>query len=682
MEKITKKKKTKKGLKKRIGLIAIGGLSLVLTICLSVGATLAWFAGSTWSSNQLYMGGPVYVEMAGRGSAGSTAGAAEGEAKWLGGAGNLDIKAATSRTTGTNIKDIKDKDGRPVTGIPDNILLPGQKFEIYSQARVFSTAYTTSVGTNSTTSGSSGANVTNTEKDGTAHITDKGRITSTTTSVLRARFSISIDFDPSVGFNNFTQADYSQHYPQQSKNYTGHVGTKKGGDGPDKETIVPTLAAAGLTWNSALDATALKASASGVYTENSRRDAVETGTWTADISTQAELEAIKAGTKKSIYKWKFVSADDYAKALGTGEGGKNGIDSSTTLTASEKYAKMAYPFNGQDKSTNSQGYYGCWILTGAAENNAIAESDAFYKARCNSYIDSYVEEYITEYGDVKTRTIGDSIKALENSLNQSFVQLVNDSSDAIIAGKVFGMTVAGGKMTYAGTEEQQNAVKASTQASWLYIDPLKGNDTNTSEISTSTGGWWYLVSCSADSVKNGSNKVYTTKDSAKPVGDPDTTTGYLTYDNDVNTPTDDTTTGFVRYTGKAGDTGLKATDDGRLDAKLFEINPLLAKEAITTNNTTDDVTKVVSYSFPFVNGTSALPADALTNVFANAKITFQISFQAIQAFFPYSTNIDKMDYTNPLLGTAKALSIRNAIPIYNEAFDYQENVGVNSIVGL
>ena len=72
----------------------------------------------------------------------------------------------------------------------------------------------------------------------------------------------------------------------------------------------------------------------------------------------------------------------------------------------------------------------------------------------------------------------------------------------------------------------------------------------------------------------------------------------------------------------------------------------------------------------------------MTNVFANAKITFQISFQAIQAFFPYSTNIDKMDYTNPLLGTAKALSIRNAIPIYNEAFDYQENVGVNSIVGL
>ena len=31
-----------------------------------------------------------------------------------------------------------------------------------------------------------------------------------------------------------------------------------------------------------------------------------------------------------------------------------------------------------------------------------------------------------------------------------------------------------------------------------------------------------------------------------------------------------------------------------------------------------------------------------------------------------------MDYTNPLLGTAKALTIKNAIPIFNEAFDYQE----------
>lgn len=675
MEKITKKKKTKKGLKKRIGLIAIGGLSLVLTICLSVGATLAWFAGSTWSSNQLYMGGPVYVEMAGRGTSGSTAGTGTGEAKWLGGAGNLDIQAATSRKTGTNIKDIKDAEGQPATGIPDNILLPGQKFEIYSQARVFSTAYTSSVGTDSTTSGSSGANVTNTEKDGTAHITNKGRVTSTTTSVLRARFSISIDFDPSVGFNNFTQADYSQNYPKQTSNYTGHVGAKKGGEGADKETIVPTITT-GLTWDTALGATALKANASGVYTEDSRRDAVETGTWTANISDEAELKAIKAGTKKSIYKWKFVSASDYEKAVGAGEGGKIGIDSSTTLTASAKYAKMAAPFDGSDKSTNSQGYYGCWILTGAAENNAIAESDAFYKARCNSYIDSYVEEYITEYGDVKTRTIGDSIKALENSLNQSFVQLVNDSSDAIIAGKVFGMTASNGQMTYATAPEGTTYTEGSTNASWLYIDPTIGNDTNTSEISTSTGGWWYLVesdtgSCKIDAVGHSANLVTKEVDSANPTV---AENGSVTWAATENLPVE-TAKAISRDTAKA-------SDAARLEAKLFEINPLIAREPITTNKTTGDVTKVVSYSFPFVNGTAALPADALTNVFANAKITFQISFQAIQAFFPYSTNIDKMDYTNPLLGTAKALNIKNAIPIYNEAFDYQENLSDTTIKGL
>lgn len=646
MEKITKKKKAKKGLKKRIGLIAIGGLSLVLTICLSVGATLAWFAGSTWSSNQLYMGGPVYVEMAGRGSAGSTAGTGDGEAKWVGGAGNLDIKAATSRTTGTSVN-------APAT-IPDNILLPGQKFEIYSQARVFSTAYTTSVGQNSEPSTSSGANVTNTEKDGTAHITDKGRITSTTTSVLRARFSISIDFDPSVGFNNFTDADYRANYPVQSSDYTG-----------DKGTTATT------EWDTAITHVAYKnASAVGVaptYPENSRRDAVVDATYTKE-DTEDVLKKIKTGELKSVYKWKFVSADVYANA------------SADATTAGAKLMKMGKPFNGEDKSTNSQGYYGCWILKGTAENNGKAESDSHYKARCNSYIDSYVEEYITEYGDVKTRTIGDSIKALENSLNQSFVQLVNDSSDSIIKGNVFGMTVAGGKMTYASAPAGTTYTADSTNASWLYIDPSIGNDTNTNELSTSTGGWWYLVSCDKESVKNGNNSVNTILDSAK--AGTEGADGYLTYDKDVNEPT--AGTAFKRYikTGETDNGGLKATDDGRLDAKLFEINPLLAKEAITTNNTTDDVTKVVSYSFPFVNGTSALPSDALTNVFANAKITFQISFQAIQAFFPYSTNIDKMDYTNPLLGTAKALSIRNAIPIYNEAFDYQENVGVNSIVGL
>lgn len=691
MEKITKKKKTKKGLKKRIGLIAIGGLSLVLTICLSVGATLAWFAGSTWSSNQLYMGGPVYVEMAGRGSAGSTAGTGAGEAKWVGGAGNLDIKAATSRTTGTvhgaKGETLTNQVDRPAN-IPDNILLPGQKFEIYSQARVFSTAYTTSVGENKTTSGSSGANVTNTEKDGTAHITDKGRITSTTTSVLRARFSISIDFDPSVGFNNFTDENYRKNYPVQSGLYTGHYAKEDG-----SADLASNATGGGLAWAAALGGTAFKEPTLGTgkegegaigtqkYTAGARRDAVnnnngetgvgvETRIYTDKTTDETDLTKIKTGELKSIYKWKFVSKSVYDTA------------SENATTAGAKLMQMGKPFNGEDNA-NSPGYYGCWILKGTDTDNGMVESDAFYKARCNSYIDSYVEEYITEYGDVKTRTIGDSIKALENSLNQSFVQLVNDSSDAIIAGKVFGMTATGGKMTYASAPEGTYET-GSTNASWLYIDPLIGNDTNTSEISTSTGGWWYLVesdtgSCKIDAVGHSANLVTKEVDS----------TYYDTESSSWKVITDDAPEGasvsnnVPKTTEKAisRDTA-KASDAARLDAKLFEINPLLAKEVITTNNTTNDVTKVVSYSFPFVNGTSALPADALTNVFANAKITFQISFQAIQAFFPYSTNIDKMDYTNPLLGTAKALSIRNAIPIYNEAFDYQEDVGVNEIVGL
>ena len=690
MEKITKKKKAKKGLKKRIGLIAIGGLSLVLTICLSVGATLAWFAGSTWSSNQLYMGGPVYVEMAGRGSAGSTAGAGAGEAKWVGGAGNLDIKAATSRTTGTvhgaKGETLTNQVDRPAN-IPDNILLPGQKFEIYSQARVFSTAYTTSVGENKTTSGSSGANVTNTEKDGTAHITDKGRITSTTTSVLRARFSISIDFDPSVGFNNFTDENYRKNYPVQSGLYTGHYAKEDG-----SADLASNATGGGLAWTAALGGTAFKEPTLGTgkegegaigtqkYTAGARRDAVnnnngkteegvEKRIYTDKTTDETDLTKIKTGELKSIYKWKFVSADVYATA------------SEDATTAGAKLMQMGKPFNGEDNA-NSPGYYGCWILKGTDTDNGMVESDAFYKARCNSYIDSYVEEYITEYGDVKTRTIGDSIKALENSLNQSFVQLVNDSSDNIIKGNVFGMTATGGQMTYASAPEGTYKT-GSTNASWLYIDPTIGNDTNTSEISTSTGGWWYLVesdagSCKIDTAGNPANKV--TKEVDSTYYDTESRSWKVI----AGAPEGASVSNNVPMATPAAFTrnDVTASEDARLDAKLFEINPLLAKEAITTNNTTDDVTKVVSYSFPFVNGTSALPADALTNVFANAKITFQISFQAIQAFFPYSTNIDKMDYTNPLLGTAKALSIRNAIPIYNEAFDYQEDVGVRSIVGL
>ena len=101
MEKTTKKKKKTKSLRRRIGIIAVGGLSLVMTICLSVGATLAWFAGSTWSDENLYMGGPVYVEMSGRGASGATDGNGTTVAKWQGGTGSLDIQASAARTSGT-----------------------------------------------------------------------------------------------------------------------------------------------------------------------------------------------------------------------------------------------------------------------------------------------------------------------------------------------------------------------------------------------------------------------------------------------------------------------------------------------------------------------------------------------------------------------------------------------------
>ena len=759
MEKTTKKKKKTKGMKKRIGIIAVGGLSLVLTICLSVGATLAWFAGSTWSSNQMYLGGPVYVEMAGLGKAGSTGGTGSDEAKWQGGAGNLTVQAATQRTTGTHVDS---------GNIPNNILLPGQKFEIYSQARVFSTATTTSIGTNESFSQSSGANVTNTSKSATKHVTDKGRITSTTSSVIRARFSVSVEFDPTVGFNNFTDKEkYADNYPVQSGAYNGEYSVD------NTDTTTPTddtkvVYDGALNWFDALGKPAFKNSNNttaglkanpATYPLNSRRDAVPTGTWTTTIAANSQdLKDVRSGAKKSVYAWKFVSYDVYHDANITAE---VPTDASAPIDAKYSFAKMPAPFNGDDKSYGQNGYYGVWILTTdtvsvttdpdgdgpeaatTTTGKVLSESDAFYKARCNSYIDSYVEEYVTEYGEIKTRTIGDSLASLENSLNQSFVNLVNDSSDAIIAGKVFGMTkdAANGKMTYAadpyasetetidpdgeGPNEpvaNPNYAKkyksGSTNASWLYIDPKIGNDTNTNELSTSTGGWWYLVECDNGGVKANSNKVAITKDSATYTDVPDATPddgkddSYRTYAAEVNTPTGATpnysgvagTDYFVRgqqvvdlgKDGVAGGEGenadtvvntYAADDSGRLYAKLFEINPLVNLadngEAILGTNGTDNITKVVSYSFPFVNGTSALPGDALTNVFANAKITIQISFQALQAFFPYSTVIDRMDYTNPLLGTAKALNISNAIPIFNEAFDYQENLASSgSISGL
>ncbi len=648
MEKTTKKKKSKKGLRKRIGIIAVGGLSLVLTVCLSVGATLAWFAGSTWASESLYMGGPVYVEMAGRGT---QAADGSGTAKWQGGEGSLDIKATTVRETGTT----DTNDG--VTVDYSKVLLPGQKVEIYSQARVFSTAETNTVTDQKIYNTSTGANTANTSNGTLTYQDNKGRITTTTTSVLRARFSIEIEFDPGMGYNNFTDTDYMENYPVQSTVYTGTAGTEV----EDK------------TWQAALNGTAFKYTntAENPNVTEGRRDAVQSTTFVDAVKTSSELTNIKKGTKTSIYKWKFVSKSEYLKAAdalsgATGEG-------KTNVSADNyKYGiKMGAPFDGTDTSYGLTGYYGVWIVesyeTGGESSTTAyrqVEADSFYKARCNSYIQSYVEMYENEYGNVVERTIGDSVKALEKDLNDAFVDLINDSSNKIHAGNVTGNTVENGIVS-------DNAATDGINASWLYIDPTIGNDTNTDEISTSVGGWWYLV---ADNGKDVSKYDSTKKEFVLTEDSIITKTTDSVTDvsnGGTNSITDDSTTGIKR-------SNTTATSTERLNAKLYEIKPDLLTSTVVSKNGSTDVKKVVSDAFPFVNGTFALPSDALTNVFSNAKITFKISFQAVQAFFPYTESIDGINYTNTLLGTAKALSIKNAIPVFNEAFDYSESLSTDT----
>lgn len=652
MEKTTKKKKSKKGLRKRIGIIAVGGLSLVLTVCLSVGATLAWFAGSTWASESLYMGGPVYVEMAGRGTQSNDG---SGTAKWQGGEGNLDITATTTRGTGT-------AETNTSTAVDYNkVLLPGQKVEIYSQARVYSTAETNTVTDQKIYNTSTGANTTNTSNGKLTYQDNTGRITTTTTSVLRARFSIEIEFDPGMGYNNFTGTDYMENYPVQSAAYTGAAGT----DITDK------------SWETALNGKAFKYTNTSEESDETegRRDAVQSTTFVNAVDgtdDNADLVAIKAGTKTSIYKWKFVSKSEYEKAadkLSGAESGKKNVDA-----INYKYGiKMDEPFDGSDTTYGLTGYYGVWIVesyqtSGESPTTAYrqVEADSFYKARCNSYIQSYVEMYENEYGNVVERTIGDSVKALEKDLNDAFVDLINDSSNKIHTGNVTGNTVADGIVT-------DNTATDKVNASWLYIDPTIGNDTNTDEISTSVGGWWYLVADNGKDVSkyDSNEKKYVLTDDAIITKTTDSVTSTTLSSATKNDITDDSTTGISRKT-------TTSTTDGRLDAKLYEIKPDLLTSTVVSKNGSTDVKKVVSDAFPFVNGTFALPSDALTNVFSNAKITFKISFQAVQAFFPFTESIDGIDYKNPLLGTAKALSIRNAIPVFNEAFDYSESLSTDT----
>ena len=301
---------------------------------------------------------------------------------------------------------------------------------------------------------------------------------------------------------------------------------------------------------------------------------------------------------------------------------------------------MPAPFDGtinaQGTSSNKaggagNGFYGVWILDGAGNKT---ESNAFYKARTNAYMNTYVEFYINEYGNPVTRTLQSSIDALNSALNKYFVNLINDSSRYI--------------QTPDNPDTTDVVEGLGLNASWLYIDPSIGNDTNSNEISTSVGGGWYLL------VDNGVKITGV----AENYGDGDAPTG-------INASGES-------YTQTVNRTAYSSTDSNRLKYYLYEIVPDIAiGEVIGTNGQK----KIASSILPFVNGTFALPGDALTNVFANAILSFNVSFQALQAFLPYTQDIDNMDYTNPLLGTAKPLTRESAIPIYNEAFDYQENGG-------
>lgn len=590
-----KKNNSKRNTRRRIGTLVISLLSIGITAVVSVSATLAFFAGSTTANNSLYMGGPVYVEITGRNN------------DFKAGNGNLDIAAFAGRTTGT------------AGTINNTILLPGQKVEIHSSARVYSTTETSTVADNPIPDNSTGANTGNignayTDAQGNAYyVNNEGRVTTTTTSILRARFGIDIEFDPSVGFNNFTGTTYANNYPVQSQQtFTREVTN-------DSTEEVSGFEGAIHSSNTEYSYD----SATQVHT--GRRDYVGDTKFTNSTTAGDEMNKIKSRELSSIYSWKYVSQSEY-------EGSK-------AITDDENFAKMPAPFDGTVNAQggdskkvpggSGNGFYGVWILDG---NGNKRESNAFYKARTTAYMSTYVEHYVNEYGNEVTRTLESSIDALNASLNNYFVSLINDSS------------------TYIQTPDDPDTPEVEglgINASWLYIDPAIGNDTNSNEISTSVGGWWYLI------VDNGG-----------------TITGSLDTYTD-NAPAGITVNGTTA-TQTVSRSSYEATDATRLKYYLYEIVPdITVGEIIGTNGQK----KIASDIIPFVNGTFALPGDALTNVFANAKLSFTVSFQALQAFLPYTQDIDNIDYTNPLLGTGKPLTIESAIPIYNEAFDYQETSG-------
>mgnify|MGYP006994356067 CR=1 FL=1 len=162
-----KTKKSKK-FRKKIGYLAVLAISFGLVVFMSVGATLAWFAGSDWADNTMYMGGPVYISMYGEDNSGR---------KITSGFGNLEVSAATdSRTTGiTSLTDDEKNDMK--------VLLPGQRMEIHAVARLRSSAYETSY-REKTTGGI---------QEGT-----QGELNRSTNALLRARFALNVEFDSDI----------------------------------------------------------------------------------------------------------------------------------------------------------------------------------------------------------------------------------------------------------------------------------------------------------------------------------------------------------------------------------------------------------------------------------------------------------------------------------------------------
>ena len=180
-----KTKKSKK-FRKKIGYIAILAISFGLVVFMGVGSTLAWFAGSDWADNTMYMGGPVYISMYGEDNAGR---------KLTSGFGNLEVSAASgSRTTG--ITSLTGDDANDV-----KVLLPGQRMEIHAVARLRSSAYETSYRRK--------------DNDGGLQNGTTGELSRSTNALLRARFSLDVTFDSdtAVGESGFYKLPTSTTKP-------------------------------------------------------------------------------------------------------------------------------------------------------------------------------------------------------------------------------------------------------------------------------------------------------------------------------------------------------------------------------------------------------------------------------------------------------------------------------------